>query len=247
MNYSILIIEDEQDLADILHYNFTKAGYSALIAKTGEEAFDLLGRPDNFDLVILDLMLPDISGLDICIWIRKKSKFKNLPVLMLTAKSEEGDRVTGFEAGADDYVTKPFSIKELLLRIKALLKRSKRESQDDEIIHFGMLSMDFSGHRVWVNRTEKNLTALEFNLLKTLFKRKGRVQTREVLLNDVWDINADVTTRTVDTHVKRLREKLKEGGSYIETVRGVGYRFIDKAELKVRSGELPPPFLPGNL
>jgi len=166
-----------------------------------------------------------MSGLEICRRVRQERRTASIPVLMLTARSEEIDRVMGFEVGADDYVTKPFSVRELLLRVKALIKRAGAPAVPSEEVRFGVLRIDFPAHRVWVNDEETVLTALEFNLLRTLFVRKGRVQTREMLLNDVWDISADVTTRTVDTHVKRLREKIGEAEKYVETVRGVGYRF----------------------
>jgi two-component system phosphate regulon response regulator PhoB len=175
--------------------------------------------------LLLDLMLPDMSGTEICRQIRVSPRTKQLPVIMLTAKGEEIDRVVGLELGADDYVVKPFSIRELILRMRAVLRRAQRDPDDEVPLVFGDLHIDPPGHRVWVGGDEITLTYLEFKLLTTLLARKGRVQTRDRLLSDVWDINADVTTRTVDTHVKRLREKLGPAGDYIETVRGVGYRF----------------------
>lgn len=229
MNACVLIVEDEIELAEIIEYNLKKEGYDVLRALNGERALVELGKDPIPDLVLLDLMLPDMSGVDICKRLRANTKTKDIPVMMLTAKGEEIDRVVGFEVGADDYVTKPFSVRELMLRVKALLKRTapQKRSLSAEVVKFGNLKIDFPGHRVWVDNVEKTLTVLEFNLLKILFNRKGRVQTREVLLSDVWDINADVTTRTVDTHVKRLREKMGDAGHYIETVRGVGYRFTE--------------------
>lgn len=228
METCILVVEDEKDLLDILEYNLKKEGYLVKSSMDGQGALRQLDLTPIPELVVLDLMLPDMSGIEICRRLRANPKTKNIPVLMLTAKSEEIDRVIGFEVGADDYVTKPFSVRELLLRIKALLKRSAAQEPPSEEIIFGALRIDVPGHRVWVNDEETVLTALEFNLLTTLYKRKGRVQTRDVLLCDVWDINADVTTRTVDTHVKRLREKISSAGTYIETVRGVGYRFSER-------------------
>ncbi|MBN2714566.1 MAG: response regulator transcription factor [Deltaproteobacteria bacterium] len=228
METCILVIEDEKDLSEILAYNLKKEGYLVKASLDGQNGLAQLESPPIPELVILDLMLPDISGIEICRRLRANPKTAEIPVLMLTAKSEEIDRVIGFEVGADDYVTKPFSVRELLLRVKALLKRSTAKESTGEEIVFGALKIDIPAHRVWVNDVESVLTALEFNLLTTLFHRKGRVQTREVLLCDVWDINADVTTRTVDTHVKRLREKIGAAGAYIETVRGVGYRFVGK-------------------
>ncbi|MBN2498435.1 MAG: response regulator transcription factor [Deltaproteobacteria bacterium] len=222
----ILLVEDETDLVSTLEYNLKREGYQTRSALTGSAALDLLAKDPLPDLVLLDLMLPDMSGLDICRQVRSDGRTKKLPVLMLTAKGEEIDRVVGFELGADDYVVKPFSVRELLLRIRALLRRAHPESGPrEEDLCFGPLRVDLPGHRVWLDDRELRLTALEFKLLTTLMERRGRVQSREVLLSDVWGIEAEVTTRTVDTHVKRLREKLGQAGSYIETMRGIGYRF----------------------
>jgi len=181
-------------------------------------------------------MLPDISGVEVCRQLRDQPDTEELPILMLTARGEEIDRVVGFEAGADDYVVKPFSTRELVLRIRAVLRRFETEPVDDEtsdddereVLTFGELRIDVTGHRAWIGDESLDLTALEFKLLTTFVRRKGRAQTRDVLLSDVWGITADVKTRTVDTHVKRLREKLGPAGEYIETVRGVGYRFRDQ-------------------
>jgi two-component system, OmpR family, phosphate regulon response regulator PhoB len=180
----------------------------------------------------LDLTLPDLAGTDICRKLRESERTRDIPVIMCTAKGEEIDRVVGFEVGADDYVVKPYSVRELVLRIRAQLKhRAQGPAHGDEtkpdasIIRFGRLEVDPDAHRVWVDKTELSLTALEFKLLHHFVAKRGRVQSRDTLLSVVWGIEADVTTRTVDTHVKRLREKLGEAGSYIETLRGVGYRF----------------------
>lgn len=240
MSDSILIVEDEQDLVGTLEYNLEREGFETRSTQLGEEALDLVEAEPQPDLVVLDLMLPDISGTEVCRRIRDDEATREVPVLMLTARDEEIDRVVGFEAGADDYVVKPFSMRELVLRIRAILKRGRvaqaevddeggddHEEAGDELT-FGELEIDIPGHRVWVGGEELSLTALEFDLLTTFVRRKGRAQTRDVLLSDVWGINADVRTRTVDTHVKRLREKLGSAGDYIETVRGVGYRFRDQ-------------------
>ncbi len=224
MGQRIFIIEDEQDLIDVLQYNLTREGYTVDSATNGTEAIRRIGDAAP-NLVLLDLMLPDMSGVEICRHLRNDRRTQHLPVIMLTAKGEEIDRVVGFEVGADDYVVKPFSVRELLLRIKAVLRRANEPSTGGGVSVFGCLTIDIPAHRVLVNDREVVLTALEFRLLVTFFERKGRVQSREVLLEDVWDIHADVTTRTVDTHVKRLREKLGDAGLYIETIRGVGYRF----------------------
>jgi len=233
----ILIVDDERDLVSTLAYNLERDGFITSTAETGKAALERAGEGSVPDLIILDLMLPDISGFEVCRRLRQSDRTRAVPVIMLTAKGEEIDRVVGFEVGADDYVTKPFSVRELLLRVKAVLRRAESTppslpaidaSTSSEVVapvvEFGRLRVDAPGHRVWVDGEEVRLTALEFRLLSTFLARKGRVQTREVLLTDVWGIEAEVTTRTVDTHVKRLREKLGEAGNYVETLRGVGYR-----------------------
>ena len=220
----ILIVEDERDLQTVLEYNFRRAGHDVLQALRGEEGLRL-ARQHRPDLICLDIMLPDVPGTDICRQLKSDPATKAIPVMMLTAKGEEVDRVVGFELGADDYVVKPFSVRELLLRIQAVLRRSAGETEAHPLVEFGRLRVDRDAHRVWVDSAEVHLTALEFKLLLTLHERRDRVQSRDVLLDVVWDVQADVTTRTVDTHVKRLREKLGPAGAYIETVRGVGYRF----------------------
>lgn len=225
MSESILIIEDERDLVAALEYNFEREGYQVRSAVSGQAGLSLSEQEPVPDAIVLDLMLPDISGIEVCRQLRAARRTQHVPVLMLTAKGEEIDRVVGFEVGADDYVVKPFSVRELMLRVRALLRRSQREEPESEALSFGRLRLDGAAHRAWVDDQEAVLTALEFRLLSTLLQRRGRVQTRERLLQDVWGIEADVTTRTVDTHVKRLRQKLGAAGEYIETLRGVGYRF----------------------
>ena len=223
----ILVIEDEHDLQKVLDYNLRRAGHEALAALRGEEGLQL-ARKSRPDLILLDLMLPDLAGTEVCRALKRDAHTKAIPVLMLTAKGEEIDRVVGFELGADDYVVKPFSVRELLLRIDAILRRSHSEPAAPTLVEFGALRIDTAAHRTWVDGAEVELTALEFKLLCVLYERRNRVQTREVLLDDVWGISAEITTRTVDTHVKRLREKLGEAGRYVETVRGVGYRFAEQ-------------------
>jgi two-component system phosphate regulon response regulator PhoB len=222
----ILVIEDEKDIQDVLEYNLRQAGHKVSLATTGQDGLKL-AREKKPDLVLLDLMLPDMSGTEVCKSLKQDTLTRDVQVLILTAKGEEIDRVVGFEIGADDYVVKPFSVRELVLRIQAILRRVTGELDNAPTIFFGMLKVDREAHRVWVNDREVDLTALEFKLLLTLHDRKNRVQTRDALLQDVWGIEADITTRTVDTHVKRLREKLGSAGEYVETVRGVGYRFAD--------------------
>jgi two-component system phosphate regulon response regulator PhoB len=229
----ILVIEDEPDILQVLDYNLREKGHKVYLAANGEEGVKL-AREKKPDLVLLDLMLPDIPGTTVCKTLKGDPTTKSAQVIMLTAKGEEIDRVVGFELGADDYVVKPFSVRELLLRIQAILRRSQGEQEAVATFQFGRLRVDREAHRVWADEQEIELTALEFKLLVTLFDRKNRVQTRSALLSDVWGIDADITTRTVDTHVKRLREKLGEAGIYIETVRGVGYRFADNPEQETR-------------
>jgi two-component system, OmpR family, phosphate regulon response regulator PhoB len=220
----ILIVEDEPDIRDVLAFNLRQAGHQVLTAGRGAEALEALAQGPT--LVVLDLMLPDTSGVEICKAIKQDTRTKHVAVLMLTARGEEIDRVVGFEVGADDYVTKPFSTRELMLRVNAILRRSAAHAQTPQpIIAIGELEIDPSAHRVWVAGVEVELTALEFRLLTTFYERRERVQSRSVLLDDVWGVCPDMATRTVDTHVKRLREKLAGAGDCIETVRGVGYRF----------------------
>jgi len=223
----ILIVDDEADLVATLDYNLRREGHETRSAATGREALAAAAASPAPDLVILDLMLPDISGTEVCRRLRAAEATRAIPVLMLTARGDEIDRVVGFEVGADDYVTKPFSVRELLLRVGAILRRAQPEASEPGAITFGRLRLDPDAHRAWVDGEEIALTALEFRLLRTFLGRRGRVQSRETLLSDVWGMSPEVTTRTVDTHVKRLREKLGPAGAYIETLRGVGYRFRD--------------------
>ena len=226
MSSQVLIIEDEPDIRKTIDYNLTKESFKVVQAGSIEEGEKALVL-NQIDVIILDLMLPDGSGLTLCRDIKSDDKTKHIPIIILTAKTEEVDRVVGFELGADDYVTKPFSVRELILRVKAILKRgptSNNNSEDDEY-SFGELTLNFEAHQAYINGNEISLTALEFRLLKHLIDRKGRVQTRDQLLEDVWGYSSDVTTRTVDTHIKRLREKLGSVGNHIQTIRGVGYRF----------------------
>jgi two-component system phosphate regulon response regulator PhoB len=220
----ILIVEDEEDLQEVLSYNLRQAGHEPTVVGLGQQALERITREPP-DLVLLDLMLPDISGTDVCRTLKSDPSTRNIPVIMLTAKGEEIDRVVGFELGADDYVVKPYSMRELTLRVQAILRRRAAPAEDGGLTAFGRLRIDREGHRVWVDGEEVALTALELRLLCTLYDRRGRVQSRAVLLDEVWRMSSDVNTRTVDTHVKRLREKLGVAGAYLETVRGVGYRF----------------------
>ncbi len=228
---TILIVDDEQDLATTMQFALEQNGWSVKVANDGASALLALGKEPRPDLVLLDLMLPDISGTEICRRMRSDPHTRDILVVMVTAMEDEIDRVVGFEVGADDYVTKPFSMRELLLRIKALLRRSgPSEAQAPvEQWSFSELKIDPVSHQVWVSGLEVALTALEFKLLSTFVARRGSVQTREVLLRDVWGHTSELTTRTIDTHVQRLRKKLGVASAYVETLRGVGYRFMPRS------------------
>jgi two-component system, OmpR family, phosphate regulon response regulator PhoB len=226
---AILIVDDERDLLSLLDFNLRQAGFETLLAATGAEALAQLRRRVP-DLVLLDLMLPDVSGTEVCRSVKADARTKHVPVMMLTAKGEEVDKVVGFELGADDYVTKPFSVRELVLRVKAVLRRAGPGASDRPPDDVGAIRVDVEAHRAYVGGSEVILTPLEFRLLVTLMSRVGRVQSREQLLTDVWEMSSEIETRTVDTHVKRLREKLGEARDLLETVRGVGYRLVEPAE-----------------
>ena len=219
----ILVIEDEQDLAGLVEYNLRAAGFTPDVANTGASGV-AKARAQRPDLVLLDLMLPDLAGTEVLRLLKAEPELRRVPVVIVSAKGEEADRVTGLELGADDYVVKPFSVRELLLRVRAVLRRQDTEDAPAKQLGAGRIRLDTSRHQAWVDGAEVVLTALEFRLLRTLLERPGRVQTREVLLSDVWGIQAEIHTRTVDTHIKRLREKLGPAGDIIETVRGVGYK-----------------------
>jgi two-component system phosphate regulon response regulator PhoB len=223
---TILVIEDEADIRQVLDYNLRSAGHEVVEASRGLDGLRMI-REREPDLVLLDLMLPDMLGTEVCRAIKDNPATRALPVVMLTARGEEIDRVVGFEIGADDYITKPFSVRELVLRIRAVLRRRELPASDGPNIEFGNLRIDRAAHRVWVESEEVELTAIEFKLLVTLYERKNRVQSRAALLDEVWGIETKISTRTVDAHVKRLREKMAAARDYIETVRGVGYRFAD--------------------
>jgi two-component system phosphate regulon response regulator PhoB len=221
----ILVVEDEQDLGSLIEYNLKADGHEAEVVRTGAAG---ISRAKSWkpDLILLDLMLPDIGGSEVARLLRS-TETKRTPIIMVTARGEETDRVNGLELGADDYVVKPFSVKELLLRVRAVLRRHVEEPQgQSNQLTKGEIQLNVERHEVRVGGSTVILTALEFRLLKTFLERPGRVQTRETLLSDVWGIDADITTRTVDTHIKRLREKLGPAGDVIETIRGVGYKLV---------------------
>ena len=223
----ILLVEDELDLLQTLAFNFENESYKVSKAVNGKEAMKFLEDDDSISLVILDLMLPDMSGLDICRHIRATDNLKDILVIMVTAKGEEVDRVVGFEVGADDYVVKPYSVRELLLRVGGMLKRSSKENQsnDKDLVEYEDLKIDNNKHKVYLSDEKISLTSKEFKLLKHLLLKADKVQSRDNLLEKVWGYNNDVTTRTVDTHIKRLRSKIGKYGDKIETIRGEGYLF----------------------
>jgi two-component system, OmpR family, phosphate regulon response regulator PhoB len=227
----VLVIDDEKDIRQILAYNLGQAGYDVLTADGGEAGW-ALAQKEKPDLVLLDLMLPDTSGLDVCRRLKSDPSTREIPVIMVTARGDEIDRVVGFELGADDYVAKPFSVRELILRVSAVLRRGSAAAESATELRFGCLRVDHGAHRAWVEDHEVMLTPIEMKLLWTLYQRRGRVQSRGTLLLDVWDASPENSTRTVDTHVKRLREKLGPAGDYVETVRGIGYRFSEAAAAK---------------
>src|SRR5688572_1561924 len=225
MRERILLVDDEADIVELLEYNLRQAGYTVVTARDGGTALAEIRR-QRPDLVLLDLNLPDIAGTEICRRLRRDTATSSIPIMMITARGEEIDRVVGFELGADDYLVKPFSPRELILRIGAVLRRASAPtaSTPTERIVIGTLEIDVPQHRVLVDDAEVPLTALEFKLLYDLASKRGRVQSREGLLERVWGYAPGIETRTVDTHVKRLREKLGAASQHIETVRGVGYR-----------------------
>lgn len=220
---TILIIEDEADLAELVAFNLEKDGYRPLIALDGRSGLES-ARSNLPDLILLDLMLPGIPGIELCKILKGSEKTARIPVIMLTAKGEEIDRVVGFEVGADDYLVKPFSTRELLLRIKAILRRAGSEEAAGKTIRVGAVTIDTDRHLVSVNGAAVTLTTTEFKLLLSLAERLGRMQSRDRLLKDVWGISHIGDTRTVDTHITRLRTKLGEAGDLIKTVRGFGYK-----------------------
>jgi len=225
MTAEILVVDDEADLRELLRFRLGEAGYDVVTAASGSEALSAVARRRP-TVVLLDWMLPDMPGTEVCRRLRAAAGTRDLPILMLTARGEEVDRVVGLEIGADDYVVKPFSVRALLLRERVLARRSAERSSPGtpESLRWRGLSIDLTGHRLLADGQEVQLTPIEFKLLVLLVQNPGRAYTREKLLDDVWNITADVTTRTVDTHVKRLREKLGKYGDAIETVRGIGYR-----------------------
>jgi two-component system phosphate regulon response regulator PhoB len=225
----VLIIEDEKDIADLVEYHLKQAGFPVYKAPDGPEGLELAKR-QRPRLIILDLMLPSMDGKDVCRALKSNPMTRSIPILMLTARAEEVDRIVGFELGADDYVTKPFSPRELVLRVKAILQRMDLEKEGEKTLRVGDLFIDIERHHVSVKDAPIALTSTEFKLLLELISSRGRVQTRGHLLNSVWGYTYEGYARTVDTHVRRLREKIGSMGDWIETIRGVGYRFREETE-----------------
>lgn len=221
----VLVVEDDQDIADLVAHHLHRAGYVTTHLATGDTVLTTL-RADPPDLLVLDLMLPGQNGLEICRAIRTEPKLAGLPIIMLTAKSEEADRIVGLELGADDYVTKPFSAKELVARVGAVLRRADRPQSSERMIRVGPVLVDIERHVVTVNECDVHLTAKEYLLLKYLIEHEGRVLSRDLLLSDVWGYRYTGGTRTVDVHIRRLREKLPELGDAIVTVKQFGYKLV---------------------
>jgi two-component system phosphate regulon response regulator PhoB len=226
---SILVVEDEKDIVDLIEYHLKQSGFSVITALDGPSGLER-ARKEHPNLIILDLMLPEMDGKDICRALKSNPSTQSIPILMLTAKAEEVDRIVGFELGADDYVTKPFSPKELVLRVKAILRRKEVPQEGEKIIQIDDLLIDIDRHHVSIKKNPIRLTSTEFKLLVELASKRGRVQTRERLLDKVWGYTYEGYARTVDTHIRRLREKLGPSGDYIETIRGIGYRFREEEE-----------------
>ena len=225
MKPKILVVDDEPDALEVLGFKLKEAGYLPIFAKDGARAI-IAARDDRPALIVLDLMLPEVDGLEVCKILRRDLATSMIPIIMLTAKAAEMDRVIGLELGADDYVTKPFSPRELVLRIKKLLARVKASDEPVAHLRFDELEIDVPRHAVTIAGKPLVLTATEFKLLELLARRRGRVQTRDRLLQDVWGYDNPIESRTVDTHMRRLREKLGETARFLETIRGVGYRFV---------------------
>lgn len=224
----ILLVDDESDVTDLVAYNLKAKGFQVEVVNDPNGSIGV-ARTFLPDLVILDVMMPDLNGIQICRMLRADPKLKKVPVIFLTAKAEENDRVQGLETGADDYICKPFSTKELILRVQTILRRlSDAAPEEPKRLQVGEIVIDTERHEVQLHGQPIELTATEFNLLKLLMERRGRVQTREHLLLNVWNYETEIETRTVDTHVRRLREKLGDQADWIETIRGVGYRMAEK-------------------
>lgn len=222
----VLVIEDDPGIQKVVSYNLQRGGYEVLSSHSGRIGLEL-ARTRAPDLVVLDLMLPDVPGEQICRELKSDPATDRIPVLMLTARRDESDRIAGLELGAEDYVVKPFSVRELMLRIAALLRRCQAAAEARPSVEVGDLRIDREAHKVWVGDAPVTLTTIEYKLLCALYDRRGRVSSRDMLLEEIWGVGSDVTSRVIDTHMQRLRDKLGSSASRIETVRGFGYRFSD--------------------
>lgn len=225
----ILVVDDEQDILRLVSYNLKKEGYLVEEVKTGEEALQLV-RERHYQLVILDLMLPGMSGMELCRILKRDEETASIPIIMLTARSEEMDKITGLESGADDYITKPFSVRELLARVRTVLRRSGGVLSGAKVLRAGALEMDLERHRVRAGDAALNLSPTEFRLLSFLMERRGKVFTRDQILDGVWKGESFVEPRTVDVHIRRLRSEMDKAGAgkYIKTIRGIGYSFSEE-------------------
>ena len=223
----ILVVDDERDIIELVSYNLEKEGFKVISATDGEKALELVSS-DKPEVIILDLMLPGIDGLDVCRELKKNDQTSSIPVIMLTAKGEESDIVIGLELGADDYITKPFSPRVLVARVKAVLRRIESKKEEDKIVRIDQLCIDLLRHQVTLKDKTLALTSTEFNLLTLFVQNRGKVFTRDQILDRAWKEESFVVDRTVDVHVRRLRKKLGQASRFIETVRGVGYRFKDQ-------------------
>jgi two-component system phosphate regulon response regulator PhoB len=217
----VLIVDDDPDIQRLVSYNLTQAGFDVATASTGRNALESVQNHPP-DLIILDLMLPDVDGIEVCRTLRQRDSSRKIPIVMLTARGDEIDRVIGFELGADDYVMKPFSPRELVLRVKSIFRRTREERS--EMLRLGRIQLYPERRQCFRGNDQIVLTAKEFDLLQELMRARGNVLTRDVLMDRVWGYHGEATSRTLDTHVRRLREKLGEDGNHVETVRGVGYR-----------------------
>lgn len=224
MDDTVILVEDETDVVDLLRYHFKKAGFKVEIANSGDAGLAAI-RARRPDAIVLDLMLPGMTGLEVCRALKAESETAAIPVLMLTARSEVKDRVKGLETGADDYVTKPFSPKEVVLRVQGLLRRIRSAAEEVNVLEVDGISIDKNSLRATAGSQRLDLTTIEFKLLMTLINNRGRILSRETLLSDVWGYSTGADTRTVDTHMRRLREKLGDHAAKVETMRGMGYRF----------------------
>lgn len=227
----ILVVDDEEHIVQLITFNLEKNGYKVISANNGVDGLKM-AKNELPQLVLLDLMLPELDGYDVCREIRRDNSISNMPVIMITAKSEELDKILGLELGADDYITKPFSVRELVARVKAVLRRTKIE-YNDKIYKFSDISIDFQKHEVIRDGKKIELTLKEFELLEVLIKNKGRVMTRDFLLDKIWGYEYVGETRTVDVHIRHLRQKIEQDDKnpkYIETIRGIGYRFSFEGE-----------------